>query len=184
MTIHRTIRCSVLLASILTLLSADGAKAQRGAGFGRGSDGFTPPPAIGARIGRSWGWDVDVWTVGGHARIPLPGMPAILIAPSGDVLLSDGPNEWQINLDVALQLLPFAYGGGGFAIAKDSLPTSPGPTTETGYNLFVGLDLPNLRFPIRPFAELRWTEINKLVSPFRAVAGFIVPLGRSGSRRR
>ena len=70
--------------------------------------------------------------------------------------------------------MPVIYGGAGLAVARDSLPTSAGPSTEMGYNLFLGLALPSLRFPVRPFAEVRWTEINRLVRPRRVAIGFDV----------
>jgi hypothetical protein len=106
------------------------------------------------------------------------------VSPSADVFLLDDKNEWQVNLDVVMQLLPIMYGGAGFAVARDSLPTSAGPTTETGYNLFLGLTLPSLRFPVRPFAEVRWTQINRLVRPRRVVAGFNLSLTGEPGRRR
>jgi hypothetical protein len=172
-------RCGVVgLVGALLLTISGGVEAQRGPGI----DGPLPPPAIGARVGRDW--DEDYWTVGGQVRFMLPFLPGPEFAPSGDVFLRDGPNEWQINLDVALRFSPFIYGGAGFAIARDSLPTSAGPSTETGYNLFLGLDVPWLRFPIKPFAEARRTEINRRVKPFRVVVGVNVPLGRQRFGRR
>ncbi len=141
-----------------------------------------PPLAIGARVGLNWADKIK--SVGGQVRVPLSVLPGLEILPSADVFLLDGPNEWQLNLDIAAQLLPFVYGGAGVAVARDSLPTSDGPSTETGYNLFLGLAIPSLRFPIKPLVEARWTKINRIVQPFRIVAGVIVPLGRSPSRRR
>ena len=167
------------IISGLMLLMVGGLDAQRGRT--RGGDP-TQPLAIGARAG----FDLDDrnWSVGGQARLMLPFLPAIEWMPSGDVFFLDGQKEWQINLDVAIQLLPFAYGGGGLAIARDSLPTSAGPSTETGYNVFFGFNAPALRLPVMPFAEARWTMINRLVHPFRIVAGLNVPLGERPAGRR
>jgi len=117
-------------------------------------------------------------------RFELPFLPGLEMVPSGDLLLDDTKDEWQLNLDAALQVLPFAYLGAGFAVANDSLPTSSGPTMETGYNIFVGFNIPMLRLPIVPFAEARRTTINRFVQPFRAVVGLSVVLGRPEGRRR
>jgi hypothetical protein len=138
--------------------------------------------ALGPRVGGDW--DDKVWSVGGQARISLPFLPGLQVSPSADVFLLEEENEWQVNLDVALRLLPVVYGGAGFAVARTTLPTNDDPSTETGYNLFLGLTLPNLRFPVRPFAEVRWTEINRLVRPRRVVVGFDLSLGGQLYRRR
>jgi hypothetical protein len=172
------LRCypAILIATLLLLLSG-GLEAQR-----------LPAPsgqlaiAIGPRVGGDW--DEKVWSVGGQARVSLPFLPGLQVAPSADVFLLDEANEWQVNLDVVMQLLPIIYGGAGFAVARDSLATSAGPTTETGYNLFLGLTFPSLRFPVRPFAEVRWTQINRLVRPRRIVVGFDLFLFGQPYRRR
>ena len=171
------IRCaSVGIVSALMLVIGGGAEAQRGGRtMGRGPGGPMPPPAIGARVGLDL--DERNWSVGGQARFSLPFLPSLEWLPSGDVFFLEGQKQWQINLDAAIQLLPYAYGGAGFAFARDSLPTSSGPTTETGYNLFIGINAPTLRLPIMPFAEARWTIINRFVRPFRVVAGVNIPLG-------
>jgi hypothetical protein len=114
----------------------------------------------------------------------LPFLPAVEWLPSGDVFFLEDQKQWQLNLDAAIQLFPIVYAGAGFAIARDSLPTSSGPTTETGYNLFVGLNISAAGLPIMPFAEARWTMINRFVRPFRLVAGLNVPLGGRPIRRR
>jgi hypothetical protein len=138
--------------------------------------------AVGPRVGGDW--DERIWSVGGQARISLPFLPGLQVSPSADVFLLDEQNEWQINLDVVLQLLPIIYGGAGLVVARDSLPTSDGPSTETGYNLFLGLRLPTMSFPVKPFAEVRWTEINRLVRPRRVVVGVDVLLSGQPYRRR
>jgi hypothetical protein len=138
--------------------------------------------ALGPRVGVDW--DDKIWSVGAQMRMMLPSVPGVVFSPSADVYFLDGDDEWQVNLDVVLQLLPIIYGGAGLAIAKDSLPTSAGPTTETGFNLILGLTLPSLRFPVRPFVEGRWTEINALVKPRRVVLGFDLSLTGQLFRRR
>jgi len=171
--------CSVVLVSVLLLtLNVVGLEAQllRQRPSGRGSGSSPPKLAFGARVGRDF--REDVWTAGAQMRFELPVLPGLEMLPSGDLLLDDNNDEWQLNLDAALQVLPFAYMGAGFAIANDSLPTSSGPTMETGYNMFVGFNIPMLRLPIAPFAEARWTTINRLVRPFRAVVGLNAVLGR------
>lgn len=145
---------------------------------GQGRPGFRGPQsatlAFGARAG--WDSDEDVMSVGGHVRIGLQSLPGLLLAPSADVYLFDGSSQWQANLDVALQLFPFIYGGGGLAIARDSLPTATGTSLQTGYNYFLGLSVPPYDFPIKPFAEVRWTAINRFVNPRRLVFGINVVL--------
>ena len=183
MAVHKAIRKgSVGIVSALLLLCVGGAEAQRGRPVSGGSGGETTPPAIGVRVGLDW--DDRDWSVGGQVKLMLPFMTGLEWVPSADVFFKDGQKEWQINLDAAIQVLPFAYGGAGFAIARDSLPTSSGPSTETGYNLFIGLNPPALSLPIMPFAEARWTMINRFVRPFRIVAGLSVTLGKRPSRRR
>ncbi len=173
MAVNKRIRyTSVGIVSGLLLLIGGGVEAQRGRP-GRG--GSIQPPAIGVRAG--FDWDEKNWSVGGQVRIMLPALPGLTISPSGDVFFLEGQKQWQINLDAAIQVIPIAYAGAGFAIAQDSLPTSAGPTTETGYNLFIGINAPDLRLPVMPFAEFRWTMINQLVRPFRMIAGLNVPLG-------
>jgi hypothetical protein len=170
---------SAALISAAFIAYCGGLEAQRG----RGGPGGQLAVAVGPRVGGNW--DETIWSVGGQARITLPFFDGIQLSPSADVFLLDGDNEWQANLDVVLQLLPIVYGGAGLAMARDSLPTSEGPTTETGYNLFLGATIPTLRFPLKPFVEVRWTEINRLVKPRRVVVGFDLPLtGRAYSRRR
>jgi len=137
--------------------------------------------AFGPRVGGDY--DEKIWSIGGQARISLPFLPGPQISPSADVFLLDGQNEWQANLDVVLQLFPIVYGGAGLAVARDSLPTSDGPSTEMGYNLFLGATTPALRFPVKPFVEVRWTEINRLVSPRRVVVGFNLSLTGDPYRR-
>ena len=172
-----------IVSALLLLLIVTGAEAQRGTRPGGGGPiGSVTPPAIGARVGLDW--DDRILSVGGQARFMLPFLPDLEFMPSADVFLLDEQNEWQLNLDAALQLFPIVYGGAGLAIARDSLPTSSGPSMETGYNLFLGLNVPSLRFPIKPFAEARWTMINRFVNPFRIVAGLSVPLGGRPDRRR
>ena len=171
------------VVSVMVLFGAGDMHAQRAQRpGGRGSGGITPPPALGARVGLDM--DDRVWSIGGQVRFTPPFLPGLEIMPSGDVFLRGEQNEWQLNLDAVLQLLPIIYGGAGLAITRDSLPTSEGPSTETGYNLFLGLSVPSLRFPIKPFAEARWTTINRFVRPFRIVMGLNVPLGGSPGRSR
>ncbi|MFC1639430.1 hypothetical protein ACFL3B_01545 [Gemmatimonadota bacterium] len=180
MAVENRIRCaSACIVGALLLLSAGGADAQRGLPAGGGP---TQPLAIGARAG--FDWDERNWSVGGQVRLMLPSVPGLEFLPSADVYFLDGQKQWQINVDAAIQLFPIAYAGAGLAIARDSLPTSSGPTIENGYNLFIGINAPALRLPIMPFAEARWTTINRLVRPFRVVAGLNVPLGRRLTRRR
>jgi hypothetical protein len=175
--------CGALgMAGALLLLVVGGAEAQRGRSVGGDPGGQMQPPAVGARVGLDW--NEKNWSVGGQVRFMLPGLPGLEWSPSGDVFFLDGQKEWQINLDAAIQLLPIVYAGAGFAIARDSLPTSSGPSTETGYNLFFGFNAPALRLPIIPFAEARWTMINRFVRPFRIVAGLNIPLGERSTRRR
>jgi len=134
-----------------------------------------PAPEIGARA--SLNWDEEVWGVGGHLKFMLPFLPGISIQPSGDLFFTDERNEWQVNIDAVLQLASIVYGGAGFAVARDSLPTAAAPSTETGYNLFLGLQIPRYAFPVKPFVEARWTYINRRVRPFRVMAGLSVRLG-------
>ncbi len=178
MTAHHGLHLlSAALICALLILSVGDAEAQRRPSFGR-----SVAVALGPRVGGDW--DDKTWSVGGQARVSLPFLPGLQVVPSADVFLLDDENEWQVNLDAVLQLLPFIYGGAGLAVAKDSLPTSEGPTTETGYNLFLGLTIPALRLPLRPFAEVRLTEINRLVNPWRVVVGFDILLsGRHYMRR-
>ncbi len=168
---------SAMLLGMLLLLLGSGLEAQRGPGS---SGEFAV--AIGPRVGG----DVDekAWSFGGQARIALPQLPGFQVAPSADVFFLDGQNEWQINLDVVLQLFPIVYGGAGLAIAQDSLPTSTGPSIETGYNLFLGVTTPPLPFPVRPFVEGRWTDINRVVRPWRVVFGLDLLLRGEPYRRR
>lgn len=175
---RRSVECGLIVACALLLSSPGVVDAQ----FVRQPRQPLPPPSIGARGG--FDWDEDVWSIGGFLRFSLPMLPGIQIQPSGDVFLLDGRREWQVNADALIRLAAFAYGGAGFVVAYDSLPTSSGPTTETGYNLFIGVDIPRFMLPIKPFAEARWTYINRRVSPFRTVAGISIPLGVRGSRRR
>ena len=169
----------VRLALIVTASAAitSGLEGQMGM---RPEDGLAI--AVGSRVG--YDFEQDHWSIGGQARFSLPFLPSLQFSPSADTYLVDGPSEWQANFDVVLQVLPFAYVGGGLAVARDSLPTSAGPTTETGYNLFIGLTDPALRFPVRPFAELRRTEINVLVRPYRIVVGLDLSLVGQLYRRR
>lgn len=178
----RNRRRAILLVGGM-LLSVSWAEAQMGTGpGGMGPSGPFPPPAIGARGGLDW--DERNWSLGGQARFILPFLPVLECIPSGDVFFLEERKQWQINIDAALQILPFAYTGGGLAVAFDSLPTSSGPTVETGYNLFIGFNIPARTLPVIPFAEARWTMINRFVQPFRTVVGVNVPLGRQPDRRR
>ena len=181
MAAKRRVRCySASVVSVLLLIVGNATEAQRGPR--PGGAGVVLPPAVGARVGLDL--DERNWSVGGQARFMLPFLPGLEWLPSADVFFLEERKEWQINIDAAIQLLPIAYAGAGWTIARDSLPTSSGPTTETGYNLFIGLNFPSLRLPIMPFAEARWTMINQLVRPFRIVAGVSVPLGERPTRRR
>lgn len=164
------------IAGALLLALAGGAAAQRGQPVRGDQMGPIQPPAIGARVGMDW--KEHDWSVGGQIKFTLPFLPGFEWSPSGDVFFLDEQKEWQINLDAAIQILPIVYAGAGFAVARDSLPTSSGPSTETGYNLFFGFNAPELRLPVMPFAEARWTMINHFVRPFRIVAGLNVPLGK------
>lgn len=165
----RYVCCSALLLMLVSMpvsgdLAGQGRASRRGAQF--------VSLSFGARAG--WDSDEDVMSVGGHARIGLPAIPGLLVSPSADVFLFDGSLQWQVNVDAVLQLFPFIYGGAGFAIARDSLPTTSSTSIETGYNYFLGLSVPRYRFPIKPFAEVRWTEINRFVNPRRYVLGINV----------
>ena len=184
MAVEKRTRCGTVgIVGLLLLLLCAGAEAQRGGRpAGRGAGGEQTPPAVGARVG--WDWDESNWSVGGQARFMLPFLPGLEFLPSGDVFFLEGQKQWQLNLDAAIQLFPIVYAGAGFAVARDSLPTSGGPTTETGYNVFAGLNGPALDLPIVPFVEARWTLINRFVRPFRIVAGLNVPLGGEPDRRR
>ena len=185
MVVIKKTRCwsTGLVSALLLMLIVTGAEAQRGLRpAGGGPIGPVTPPAIGARVGLDF--DEGAMSVGGQARFMLPFLPGLELMPSADVFFLDEKNEWQLNLDAALQLLPILYGGAGLAVARDSLPTSSGPSIETGYNLFLGLNVPSSRFPIKPFAEARWTIINRFVQPFRIVAGLSVRLGGQPARRR
>jgi hypothetical protein len=174
---HLRIRC-VIAAFIVTCMMFGGDKLEAQ----RYQEPGQLAVALGPRVGGDW--DEKVWSIGGQARISLPFLPGLQVVPSADVFLLEEQNEWQVNLDGVFQLFPFIYGGAGLAVAKDSLPNSDGPTTEMGYNLFLGLSVPALRFPLRPFAEVRWTEINRLVRPRRVVVGLDILLsGRHYLRR-
>ncbi len=139
-----------------------------------------PPPAIGVRGG--FDTYADEWSIGGQIRFTVPSFPGPEAVPSGDIFLSDENTGWQFNLDAVIPFLPLIYAGGGLAIARDSLPGSAAPRTETGYNLLVGLQAPVLPIPIMPFAEARWTFLNRVWRPFRLVVGLNVLLG--GRQRR
>ena len=163
------------------LVSASTATAQFGPG-GVGGPVFSPPPAIGVRVGRDF--DADVWSVGGQLRFSLPFLPGMELTPSGDVFLPDDGADWQLNLDVVLRpgRVSLFYAGGGVAVMRDDFFVPNVSRTEIGYNLLIGLQIPVRRAPLRPFVEARWTFIEGF-DPFRLVAGVNVLLrGRPGRR--
>lgn len=170
-----------VIGVVAVMLSGAGGFAHSQLGPGMGSGGPPAmPPSLGARVG--YDVDVKVWSVGGQFRYGV--LPGLAIMPSADFFLSEEAADWQINLDGALAVLPVLYAGGGFALTRDSLPDSPGPKTEFGYSLLVGLQAPLPDIPILPYAEARWTSVNRVVSPFRIVVGLNVLLGSRESRRR
>lgn len=122
---------------------------------------------IGARFGRDF--EFDGWTVGGQLRFPIGSRLELI--PSGDVFLGDGP-DWQGNLDAAISpgKVRAIYGGAGLAVFKAG-------DTDTGLNLFVGLQNPGVRIPVRTFIEARWTKDGGH-TVFRLVSGLNIPLNR------
>lgn len=170
---------SMLLA--VHVVSASTATAQFGPG-GLGRPVFSPPPAIGVRVGRDF--DADVWSLGGQLRFSLPFLPGIELMPSGDIFLPDDGADWQLSLDAVLRpgRVSLIYAGGGVAVMRDDFFVPNAPRTEVGYNLLVGLQVPVRRIPLRPFVEARWTFI-KGFTPFRLVMGVNLLLRGTRGRR-
>lgn len=178
----RTTRFAGVALAGLLVLNASEILAQ-GDPFGRGRPSIPiPPPTIGLRGG--FDTDVEEWSVGGHIRFMLPFLPGPELLPSGDAFFGDEDTAWQVNLDAVIPLLPLIYAGGGLAVLHDSLLGKPTPSTETGYNLLVGFQAPFLPIPLIPFAEARWTSLNRILRRFRLVAGLNVPLGGRARARR
>jgi len=159
-------------------------------GGGRSKMGVSSPSqrfGLGVRIG--YDFDVEIRSLGSQFRIPIG---PIQIIPSGDIFLVEGNMDWQINLDAAFSLglglrriiqirgIEF-YGGGGLAFTRRDIAHSSEDENRIGTNLFAGIDVPLLRFPIQPFVEARWTFIDD-ETLFHLVGGFNVLFG--GERRR
>lgn len=138
-----------------------------------------PPlkPIIGLRAG--YDFDSEVWSAGGHVKIPVgKRFRGFQIIPSGDLFFLYDNKEWQLNLDVAINLMMF-YGGAGVAYLNSDFQHMGKNESKVGTNLFVGMPLIlplRHRLPIMPFAEARWTEVNN-DNLFRLVFGINILLG-------
>lgn len=178
----RTLVCLTMLTA-LTVQTLD-AQCRRGRcrdeDQDRGRRTISSAPEFGVHGG--YDFDEELGMAGGQLRIPVADQ--VFVVPSGDVFFDDALTEWQLNADVVLrpEVLGGVYIGAGAAFVNRDFDRSGEDETETGYNLFAGLDGGQLlRTSIRPYVEARWTDVDDY-DPFRAVIGVNVPVA-TGRRR-
>lgn len=170
-----TLLMAVTFASACLGLTQDPVEAQRrGAAAFASRSAAVAVPAMGVRSG--YDFEGEAWSLGGQARLPFA--RRLELIPSGDAFFDTDHTEWQLNADLAVRLGPRGSLYGGAGLAAVNRPEEPGDEAETrlGTNLFVGLQLPGVVLPVRPFAEARWTLVDG-ESPFRLAFGANVRLG-------
>jgi hypothetical protein len=134
----------------------------------RGGQSILQGMSAGLRVGRDF--ENHAWSLGG--QVSLPFTRNIELRPSGDLFFpKDDETGWQLNGDAAFRSGSL-YGGGGIAYAHLG-----GGDSETGYNLFFGLNAAAAQGRTTPFIEFRWTFVNE-TSPFRLALGFNYRLAR------
>jgi hypothetical protein len=158
----RPVSLVLALFALFSVVTSD-ASAQRRSG---GGGVLAGPIEVGARGGRDF--ENHAWTLGAQVRLPVK--RTFELRPSGDLLFpEDEGMGWQLNADGAILFGSGSlYAGGGAAWLHPD-----GGDTDTGYNLFFGIQSISARY--KPFLEFRWTFIND-TSPFRLMLGFSMPI--------
>lgn len=151
----------LLLAALIGLLLPSEAAAQRRA---RNQPLLHGPIEVGPRVGRDF--KNHAWLVGGQVRVPVGSN--LELRPSGDLVFPrDQKMGWQVNGDAAVRL---GQGGGLYAGGGIALVHPADAETVTGYNLFFGLSTAAPNDGVKPFLEVRWTDVEDR-RPFRLMAG-------------
>ncbi|HEU5040871.1 MAG TPA: hypothetical protein VFT84_08635 [Gemmatimonadales bacterium] len=111
------------------------------------------------------------WLAGAQIRIPVGSN--LELRPSGDLVFPrDDGMGWQVNGDAAVRI---GQGGGLYLGGGVAFVHPDDGETLTGYNLFFGLSTAAPGDAMKPFLELRWTDVED-TRPFRLMLGVMYRL--------